>query len=513
MQLTAKSLVGQLTATFTVLFVLMAATIGISWSRLHSLRETSFHVINHVALQERKASHWQALLGQGALTANSLLVTSDPAKQAPLSKAFAEHLDQAAGLHRELSTPQVAAVAPDLQKAHEKHREAAKMFVDALSSGSSDFARSEFYDRFFPAVQRYQAQVELLAQAQRAAMEEGKKQAEKNYSDGLTWLLSTGVAMLLLCTAVAIRIASSAGKSLRSAVEAADAVANGDLSDAQSRWIKPRYEEMRQLMESMERMAGRLRSTVGSIQSSAMSVGNASNDMASSNQSLSQRTEVQAAALQQTSAAMAQVMTMVDSNLASVERAANLANEASETAAARGKEMNTLVQTMQQMAASSRRIAAITGTIDGIAFQTNILALNAAVEAARAGENGRGFAVVAAEVRTLAQRSASAAGEIRALIADAVKNVDSGAHLAENVGSSIEQLIPKVSNVALLLADVSKSANGQSREMAQVNSSVMELDGMTQQNAAMAEEGAAASSLLQSEAVRLRETVAQFKLA
>ena len=508
-----KTFVGQLAATFSVLCALMAVSIGISWAGLHALRATSFELINDLALQERKAMQWQALLGQGALVANSLLVTSDPAKQTPFLKDFSVHLDQAAALQQELSTPDNVAAVPGLQQAHTRHRDAAKQFLDALSSGSGDFARGEFYERFLPAVQHYQAELSALAGKQKLAMDTGKARAERSYGTNVAWLLGTGLVTLLLSITMAINIAKSARKALLNAVQAADAVAAGDLSDAQAHWAQPRHHEMRQLMDAMMRMANRLRDTVGSIQASAEFVRSASDDMASSNHALSQRTESQAASLQQTSAAMTQVMNLVSANVSSVELAATLASQASQTASERGKEMTSLVETMQQMTARSRRIAAITSVIDGIAFQTNILALNAAVEAARAGDQGRGFSVVAAEVRVLAQRSAAAAGEIRGLITDAVANVDSGAQLAQQVGATIEQMIPKVVNVATLLADVSRSVQGQSQEIEQVNAAVAELDGMTQQNAAAAEEGAASSSLLQAEAARLRDTVAQFRIA
>lgn len=513
MKLIPRSLVGQLLITFAVLFGMMAASIVISLTRLQSLRDTTSDLINRVALQERKAMQWQAVLGQGALTANSLLVTSDPAKSGPLANAFNQHIEQASALQAELSTPANTAAFPDLQLAHQKHRDAAKHFVDALSSGSSDFARGEFYDRLLPAVRDYQGKIGLLAEAQRAAMALGTKRAEDSYQAGFAWLLGMGVITLVMGSVMAAVIATSTRRALRDAIQAANSVASGDLSDAAARRTKPKHIEMQQLMSAMESMGDRLRETVGSIQSSADSVRNASEDMAASSYSLTNRTEVQAAALQQTSAAMAQVMSTVSTTVTAMELAARLAGEASSTAAERGKEMAALTETMENMTASSRRIAAITGVIDSIASQTNILALNAAVEAARAGDQGRGFAVVASEVRTLARKSAAAAGEIRAVIEAAVTSVESGAHLAKHVGASIEELIPKVSGVASLISEVSHSAIGQSREMSNINSAVIELDGMTQQNAAMAEQGAAASSLLQSEAARLKQSVAQFRLA
>jgi methyl-accepting chemotaxis protein len=227
---------------------------------------------------------------------------------------------------------------------------------------------------------------------------------------------------------------------------------------------------------------------------------------------LSVRTEAAAASIERTSAALQQVTETVRQSSASAQQARQLASAASEVAVAGGEVVARVVNTMDGIQTSSRKIVEIIGAIDGIAFQTNILALNAAVEAARAGEQGRGFAVVATEVRTLAQRSAQAAREIKDLISSSVDQVEGGARLVGEAGQTMGKVVSSVQRVSSLIGEIASAIEEQSQSVSEVNTAISQLDGMTQQNAALVEESAAASESLRDQAGRLIEVVARFRL-
>jgi len=266
------------------------------------------------------------------------------------------------------------------------------------------------------------------------------------------------------------------------------------------------------VMNSLGEMQASLARIVGQVRNSSDSIATGSSQIASGNADLSQRTEEQASNLQQTAASMEQISSTVKNNSATSMQADQMATEASASAVQGGEAVGAVVATMQDIAASSKKIADIIGVIDGIAFQTNILALNAAVEAARAGEQGRGFAVVASEVRSLAGRSADAAKEIKGLIGASVEKVEIGARQVDAAGASMERLVSQVQRVGQLIGEISHATREQSAGIQQIGEAVTQLDQVTQQNAALVEESAAAAESLRHQAAQLAEVVSVFQL-
>jgi methyl-accepting chemotaxis protein len=271
-------------------------------------------------------------------------------------------------------------------------------------------------------------------------------------------------------------------------------------------------DEIAVLMRALDNMQSSLSTVVRQVRQGAESVASASAEIASGNMDLSNRTEIQAGALERTDASMAELGEAVKHNAASTRQANQLALQASTVAVKGGEVVGQVVQTMQGINASSRKIADIIQVIDGIAFQTNILALNAAVEAARAGEQGRGFAVVASEVRSLAGRSAEAAKEIKALINASVERVEHGSDLVDRAGVTMTEVVNSIKRVTELMGEISAANNEQSTDVSEVAEVVMQMDQTTQQNAALVEQMAAAASSLRSQAQDLVQTVAIFKL-
>jgi len=294
------------------------------------------------------------------------------------------------------------------------------------------------------------------------------------------------------------------------AATVAEAIAGGDLA-------RPiRFEgrdETSALLAALGRMQDSLRQVVGQVHASSVTIQHASAEVASGNSDLSQRTEDAAGSLQQTASSMEQLTATVRQSADAARQASELANSATQVAAHGGSVVAQVVATMEAINTSSRKIADIIGTIDGIAFQTNILALNAAVEAARAGEQGRGFAVVASEVRSLAQRSAEAAREIKALIGASVDKVEIGTRQVADAGSTMGDIVASVQRVNNIIGEISAAAGEQSSGIGQVNVAVAQLDQSTQQNAALVEQSAAAAESLREEASRLAQVVATFRLA
>jgi methyl-accepting chemotaxis protein len=321
--------------------------------------------------------------------------------------------------------------------------------------------------------------------------------------------IAASVAVVLGSALLAWRLTISITQPLQAAESAATQMADGDLSfefhDAGS-------DEAARLLSAMGAMRSKLAGVVAHVRKHSEGVAVASNEIAQGNSDLSTRTEHQASALQQTAASMDQLGATVRHNADSASQANQLAKGATDVAVRGGEVVSQVVATMKGINDSSRRIADIIGTIDGIAFQTNILALNAAVEAARAGEQGRGFAVVASEVRNLAQRSAGAAREIKTLISDSVERVEKGSSLVDSAGATMTEVVAAIQRVTDIMGEISHASAEQSSGVAQVGQAVQQMDQATQQNAALVEQSAAAADSLKNQAEQLVQAVAVFRL-
>ena len=363
--------------------------------------------------------------------------------------------------------------------------------------------------KMLPASEAYLAAMAAV-QDQQIALAASEAQ---RLSAGIGTSSSALLVLLLLSVAVgatmAFFITRSVTTPLHEGVNTAMLIAGGDLSQTLD---STRRDEIGDLLRALGQMQGALRELVGQVRSSTDSISTASAEIATGNQDLSMRTEQTASNLQQAAASMEQLTGTVAQSADSARQANRLAANAAEVAGRGGVVVAQVVSTMNEINASSKQISDIVGVIDGIAFQTNILALNAAVEAARAGEQGRGFAVVASEVRSLAQRSAQAAKEIKVLIGASVGKVESGSRLVAAAGQTMHEIVDSVRRVSDIVGEITTASAEQSNGIGQMHQSVSQLDQMTQQNAALVEQSAAAAESLQGQTVKLASLVAVFKL-
>ncbi len=356
---------------------------------------------------------------------------------------------------------------------------------------------------------------EKLIDELRASLENDATDAQHKAEATQGRVFTAFVVVLVLAAAVVVPLTllnmHSICAPLADAEVLAEAIAKGDLTLP----AKPvdGQDEASHLMRSLQNMQTSLQNLVGQLRTSADSIRTASVEIATGNQDLSSRTEQTAGNLQQTASSMVQLTGTVKQTADSARTANQLASSAFSAAAKGGEVVGQVVATMDEINTSSKKISDIIGTIDGIAFQTNILALNAAVEAARAGEQGRGFAVVAGEVRSLAQRSAEAAREIKTLIGASVERVETGARLVQEAGTSMTDIVASVQRVTDIIGEITAAASEQSDGIGQVNQSVTQLDQMTQQNAALVEESAAAAESLKDQAERLAQAVDKFRIS
>ncbi|MFC0697565.1 methyl-accepting chemotaxis protein [Paraburkholderia humisilvae] len=316
-------------------------------------------------------------------------------------------------------------------------------------------------------------------------------------------------ALITLAMVVLMRsIRNGLGGEPQQAAQLAARIATGDLTQI----VSLRANDSSSMMAAMNAMQDRLQRAIGEIRHSAEAIASATQQIAAGNNNLSQRTEQQAASLQETSASMEQLTATVKQNADNARQASGLAHNASDIATKGNEVVSRVIGTMGEINDSSRQIADIIGVIEGIAFQTNILALNAAVEAARAGEQGRGFAVVAGEVRSLAQRSATAAKEIKQLIGASVERVNNGSTLVEQAGATMGEILQAVRRVTDIMGEIAAASEEQSSGIAQVGRAVTQMDEVTQQNAALVEQATAAAASLQDQAARLRDAVNTFRV-
>ncbi|NDP57754.1 MAG: HAMP domain-containing protein [Oxalobacteraceae bacterium] len=361
-----------------------------------------------------------------------------------------------------------------------------------------------------PLHDKWSAGLSKLVEAEQADLRQSIVASQDNYNRARIGMLAIGIVTLLLGAGIAVLITRSITQPMQRAGRIADTIAAGDLSTVIAAGGP---DEAGQLINSLRTMQSRLIDTVNRIKQGTDTITIASREIASGNADLSARTESQASSLEQTAASMETLTATVRQNADNARQANQLVIAASDCALNGGGVVGQVVATMGSITESSRKIVDIIGVIDGIAFQTNILALNAAVEAARAGEQGRGFAVVASEVRSLAQRSAAAAKEIKSLIGDSVGKVEAGSRLVDEAGQSMQQIVGSVRQVADIMAEITSASQEQSAGIAEVNQAISQMDEMTQQNSALVEQAAAAAESMQQQSIELMQAVALFRLA
>ena len=382
--------------------------------------------------------------------------------------------------------------------------------LKAKAAGDNEAAIKLLDQVYTPQAKAYQDMLQDMVTLQR-----GEIDATAHAIDA-TASLSTKLITILTACAVALGMGFSwlltigITRPIRQAVELAETVAGGDLTRT---IVATSNDETGALLRALADMNNSLVGIVTEVRTGTDSITTASNEISAGNHDLSARTEQQASSLEETAASMEELTSTVKQNADNARQANQLSQAASDVAIQGGAVVGQVIVTMGSINESSRKIVDIIGVIDGIAFQTNILALNAAVEAARAGEQGRGFAVVASEVRTLAQRSAAAAKEIKTLIGNSVDQVDAGAKLVDQAGATMEQVVASIRRVTDIMGEITVASAEQTDGIEQVNQAIAEMDQVTQQNAALVEESAAAAESMQQQAGRLAQVVSVFKLA
>ncbi|WP_052283213.1 methyl-accepting chemotaxis protein [Kluyvera genomosp. 1] len=437
-------------------------------------------------------------IGSGATVAELMQIATKSLAEA--EKRWTEYQ----GMPRDPRQSEAAAL--EIQRNYDIYHGALGELIQLLGAGKIN----EFFDQ---PTQGYQdgfekAYVNYLQQND-SLYDMAVKDNNASYSQALWILFAVMVAVLAVIIFVWLGVRKTLISPLNRLIDSIRHIAGGDLVkriDVES------HNEMGELAHSLRHMQGELARTVGEVRQGADAIYSGASEIAMGNNDLSSRTEQQAASLEETAASMEELTATVKQNAENARQASHLALSASETAQKGGKVVDNVVQTMRDITASSQKIADIISVIDGIAFQTNILALNAAVEAARAGEQGRGFAVVAGEVRNLAQRSAQAAREIKSLIEDSVSRVDLGSTLVESAGETMDEIVNAVTRVTDIMGEIASASDEQSRGIDQVGLAVAEMDRVTQQNASLVEESAAAAAALEEQASRLTQAVAVFRI-
>jgi methyl-accepting chemotaxis protein len=437
---------------------------------------------------------------------------------------FAQHesrfLKSAAAVQSELTglAPMLVSIGmptADLEKAIAEQGALTKQYQDAMQQyDAKEPQRAQIADKGVRGIDR--AATQRIDDLVKSVSERGDalgKEFAADYASRrkatLFWLVVCAVTALVLSVCAGVLITSSIVRPLRTATAVAQRVATGDLTADIEVTSK---DETGQLLQSLKTMNNSLRGIVGEVRNSSESVSAASEQISTGNAELSARTEQQASSLEETAASMEELASTVRQNAENARQATQFAVSAADLAGKGGEVVDRVVKTMDEIQASSKKISEIIGVIDGIAFQTNILALNASVEAARAGEQGRGFAVVASEVRNLAQRSATAAKEIKGLISDSVHSVDAGSKLVDEAGRTITDVVTSVKRVSDAIGEIAAATGEQSTGINQVNEAVTELDRVTQQNAQLVDESATAAESAKQQALRLAAAVAVFKV-
>jgi methyl-accepting chemotaxis protein len=498
---------------FTIVLLISIAITGVGLWQLNKMTASTKELMALPLAKERLVSDWYRTIYGGSRRTLAIAKSSDNSLVAFFAEDSKEGSKEAGELLKKvqelLTSPEEAKLLKDISAARDFYNVQKAAVSKAKEANDADTANSVLQDKFIPASNKYQGLLRNLVDMQRKAIDDNAAEIEQAAATSLR-LQGVLIALLVLLVAVCgATLRSSIVKPLEAAIAVARRVAKGDLTaDIQ---VTSRDEAGR-LLEALRDMNDALRSLVTNVIDGSGTIAHASDEIAAGNLELSSRTEQQASSLEETASSMEELTSTVKQTSDNARQANQLAGSASDVAAKGGTVVRQVIDTMGLISASSSKIVDIIGVIDGIAFQTNILALNAAVEAARAGEQGRGFAVVAAEVRSLAQRSAAAAKEIKGLIDASVSNVKTGSTLVGEAGTTMEEIVDSIRRVADIMGEISAATGEQTLGIEQINEAISQMDQTTQQNASLVEEAAAASETLQRQAADLADAVRVFRL-
>jgi methyl-accepting chemotaxis protein len=501
----------RLNLAFGTVLLIIAASAAVGVWRLQELDETTERLGTVENEKLDLAVRWRQTIDVNWVRTQAALLDSDvtriPMWQAQMDKTSEATVAARTRLHELVDSPEGKALLADIDARREAYRTPRGAIVKRKQAGED--VSAELQRTLSPLAESYSNSILKLEQRQQKLYDDALAEAHTKAVQGRVILISCGIAALVLAALFAFLISRSITAPLAQASGLARRIASGDLRESPT--VEGR-DEAADLMAALRDMQQQLGTVVAHVRHNADGVATASAEIAQGNNDLSARTEEQASALEQTAASMEELSSTVRQNADNAGEARKLAASASNVAVQGGEVVGQVVATMRGIEESSRKIADIIGTIDSIAFQTNILALNAAVEAARAGEQGRGFAVVASEVRSLAGRSAEAAREIKTLIGASVERVHQGSTLVDRAGSTMQEVVNAIQRVTDIVGEISSASTEQSAGVSQVGEAVSQMDQATQQNAALVEESAAAADSLRTQAEQLVQAMAVFQL-
>ncbi|MDY4385233.1 methyl-accepting chemotaxis protein [Pectobacterium aroidearum] len=503
----------RLGAGFAILILMLFVVSIFSLSKLSGFQDSARSIVKDVYPQTVDSNN---LIDN----VNSILVAYQRLMLVSGEDKIKENIDRVNGFRQEIGrlldklesqTVEERSVSQlrDIRAIRNEFLKSGDKIISEVVAGNRDAAIEEFNNNLNVTQRQYRDAVRQLVNYQDDAMDTSVEAMAEVYSETRIILLLILALGAVFGALIAWSITRSVTRPIQQALQVADRVAQGDLT---SRITVTSKDETGLLLQSLDHMNTSLSTIVGQVRDGAETISTAASQIAAGNQDLSARTEEQASSLEETAASMEQLTSTIKNTAENTQQATEIANKASGAAKQSGDVMVSVTQKMRGIRDSSQRMAEIIGVIDGIAFQTNILALNAAVEAARAGEQGRGFAVVAGEVRSLAQRSATAAREIKDLIDDSVSKIQEGMSLVDTAEETMGGLTGYVRDVNEIISEISQASREQSDGINQMNLAVGQIDTTTQQNAALVEESASAALSLQAQASVLAEAVSAFKL-
>ena len=503
----------RLGACFAALIVVMCVIAGVGVKNLLMVSDATDEIVSDRYVKVALGTQITDKVNTGARSLRNAIMARNPEEQKKYldrvdsnTREVSEHLEQ---MEKRVNTPKGSELIAALKQARADYGKERVKVVELIHQQKREEAIAHLFDKTVPVQDKYFAAVKEMVNFQVSLMDKSVERATAASSSAINIMLVLSGAAVLLSALCAMLITRSITRPLNEAVQVATAVAAGDLTVQIAATSK---DETGALLGALKSMNDNLHRIVAEVRSGTDTINTASKEIATGNLDLSSRTEQQAGALEETASAMEELTSTVRQNADNARQANTLAETASQVAMQGGSVVGEVVQTMGQINDASRKIVDIISVIDGIAFQTNILALNAAVEAARAGEQGRGFAVVASEVRTLAQRSAAAAKEIKTLIDASVERVENGSRLVGQAGATMEEVVASVKRVTDVVAEITAASGEQSEGIEQINQAIVQMDEVTQQNAALVEQAAAAAQSLQEQSGRLSETVGIFRL-